>query len=173
MTSRVRKAAAVGLLVVALAGCGAGQDSLTTETVPSMPGIDVNGPGVALRGVTIPYAPEGYPAGSTMPITMMVFNETETPVSLTSAASPVAATVTLGESPGEGVEPVGGLAVPVSGYLRTTVTLTGLRQDVQIFDIVPLELTFDNGASFELEVPMAPPQQRVGEREPILEPESH
>lgn len=164
MWSRVRRAAGAGLLAVALAGCGAGPDSLTTETRPSIPGLNVSDSGVALRSVAVPFAPEGYPTGGTMPVTMVVFNDTQAPVALDAATSPVATTATL-----DG----GAVLVPPAGYAHTTVTLTGLREDVQAVDIVPLELTFDNGASFQLEVPMAPPEQRVGERPQVVEPEEH
>jgi len=152
-------------VTLALAGCAAGPDSLTTETVASVTGLDVTDEGVGLRTVAVPFSPEGYPVGAALPITMVVVNETDQPVSLVTVVSAAAATVTLADP--------AAAEVPANGYRNAMVTLEGLRQEVGVLDTVPLELAFDNGASFQLDVPVVPPLERVGEREPVVEPESH
>jgi hypothetical protein len=80
--------AALGLL----AGCGTGQVAETADTVPSVPGanldLKVNGGLLSVRDATVDYSgPEGYRNGDNAPLTIRVVNGTTSPVTLSGAVA--------------------------------------------------------------------------------------
>jgi hypothetical protein len=80
--------AALGLL----AGCGTGQVAETADTVPSVPGanldVEVNGGVISVRDATIDYSgPAGYRAGGDAPLSIRIINGTSAPVTLSGATA--------------------------------------------------------------------------------------
>lgn len=75
-----------------LAGCGAGQIAETADTVPAVPGANldlrVNGGVISVRDATIDYSgPTGYRPGQDAPLTIRIINGTSAPVTLTGATA--------------------------------------------------------------------------------------
>lgn len=166
---KTRRMAAAGCLLglLVLAGCGSGQDAATTHQLPSVPGVDMQDGDIAVRNVAVAYDADGYQPGDTVPVDLVVFNQTDSTVRMTDATSTAAASVAVAADGGTTLQ------VPAYGYSKATLELTGIRSALNAADSVPLELTFDNGATFAMEVPVAPPLQRVGEREPVEMHEEH
>lgn len=150
--------AASGLLGLALAGCGTGQDAATARDLPSVPGVNANVDGVAVRNAQVPAGDE-YAAGATVPIEFSLVNETDSVVRLQSASSELAASV----------DAAGGdtVVVPAFGLLPVTLEATGLTQALDATHSLPLELTFAGGPVLSLEVPMAPPTVAEPRSEPL------
>jgi hypothetical protein len=112
---------AAGTLLVS--GCGAGQIAETAAKAPSVPGVnaevDVEGGSYKIRNLGVGYRdPEGYPAGSNAPLEMVLFNDTDEPVTVTfstdsarsialagATAVPTPPAATSTPSVGAGVEP--------------------------------------------------------------------
>jgi copper(I)-binding protein len=85
---------------VALAGCGAGMITQTSEQVAPVPGINADAGQIALRNIVVAYdGPAGYPAGGDAPLVVRLFNNGTTPVTLTGVSSSGAASVTLVGTP--------------------------------------------------------------------------
>ncbi|MPZ27157.1 MAG: hypothetical protein GEV12_12290 [Micromonosporaceae bacterium] len=178
MTRRVLVAATIGLLLgLALAGCGAGSDAATSATRGSIPGVDADDLGVAIRNARVPFAPEGYAAGADARVELSVINNGIEPVQLVDLDSPAAGSVSVvsaapvaGTAPPAGDGPPNGGAGPqlllAPGEAVTAVLqVAGLREPLDGTGSLPVVLTFDNGAGFTLNVPSAPPAEPLP-REP-------
>lgn len=199
LVARMPVAAVSGLVLgLALAGCGAGQDAATSSARTSIPGVNADDQGVAIRNARVPFAPQGYPAGADAPVELSVINNGPEPVQLVDQSSPVAGTVTVvsavpvggstgpgGEEPPSGEQPPGGEGPPNGGAgpqlllapgeaVTATLQVAGLREPLTGIGSLPLVLTFDNGAGFTLAVPSAPPSEPQP-REPVepAEEEEH
>jgi copper(I)-binding protein len=172
-----------GLLGSALAGCGSGQDAPTAQTLASIPGVSADAAGVGVRNARIPFNPAGYPAGSEARVELSIVNYGTTPVQLLDLSSPAAESVTLvgavqvdpagetGGPPNGGVGPL--LLLPPEQLVEVTLQVSGLADELDGTVSLPVTLTFDNGAAFALEVPVAPPAEPLP-REPMdLEGEGH
>ncbi|QSB15060.1 hypothetical protein JQS43_01370 [Natronosporangium hydrolyticum] len=171
-------AATSGLLGLALVGCGATQNAATAQDRPSVPGVNVSDEGVSARNVIIEFAPEGYAVGENAPVRMALINETMEPVQLTSVSSPAAQEVTVRDAvtvtlprpdpedpaiadpaPTDPAAASQEVALGPEGFIDVTFELTGLTEELGLAAVVPLTLTFDNGAELSLMAPVAPPLQ--------------
>lgn len=179
MTRRMLAVVASGLVLgLALAGCGAGPDAATSATRSSIPGVDADDLGIAIRNARVPFAPEGYPAGGDAPVELSVVNNGPEPVQLVDQSSPGAGPVTVvsavpvGDSTGPaGNGPPNGGAGPQlllapGEAVAATLQVTGLQAELTGTGSLPLVLTFDNGAGFMLNVPSTPPAE-LQPREPV------
>lgn len=91
------------LLVVAglglaglLTGCSAGQLTQTDTQVPAVPGTNASVGQVALRDLLVPFEKEeGFAAGSTVPLSVRLFNAGNKPDELTAVTSSAAKSVVL------------------------------------------------------------------------------
>ncbi|WFE30870.1 hypothetical protein O7623_23485 [Solwaraspora sp. WMMD791] len=135
-------AAASALL---LSGCGTGQIAETAIKSASINGVNVDSPDgtVSLRDLSVPYpGVEGYPAGSSAPVEVAIFNNTNDPVTVTvSVAGPGdsdretvigAASVVIGGSDAEpspqttdGTEPTGQPAADPGRDARISLPANG------------------------------------------------
>lgn len=160
MGAGTRAAAAVvaGLMGLALAGCGAGQDAPTSLELPSVPGVNVQAEdgSVGVRNAHVIFDAEGYPAGGEAPVRLWLVNNTYQPVRLQQATSAEAGTVSL----------AGEVEIPPTGTLEATLQVGGLNRQVGTTDEnaeaaapLPLTLRFGNGAEIMIQVTMAPPDQ--------------
>lgn len=104
---------------VAVAGCGAGQITQTSEQVAAVGGAHANAGPIAVRDVAIEFSEKAggaptadvYPEGGDAPLTMTIVNTGATPDRLVSASSPVAESVQI-----SGPTDIGGdQAIVVSG----------------------------------------------------------
>ncbi|PTA43129.1 hypothetical protein [Micromonospora sp. RP3T] len=76
-------AAAASLL---LSGCGAGQIAETANKIPSVQGVNVQTSDnlYKVRGLYVQFpGPEGYQAGATAPLNVVIYNDSEAPVTVT------------------------------------------------------------------------------------------
>ncbi|GAA3770630.1 hypothetical protein [Micromonospora maritima] len=76
-------AAAASLL---LSGCGAGQISETANKIPSVQGVNVQTSDnlYKVRGLYVQFpGPKGYEAGATAPLNVVIYNDSEAPVTVT------------------------------------------------------------------------------------------
>ncbi|MEU7572226.1 hypothetical protein [Micromonospora sp. NPDC049240] len=76
-------AAAASLL---LSGCGAGQIAETANKIPSVQGVNVQTSDnlYKVRGLYVQFpGPEGYQAGATAPLNVVIYNDSESPVTVT------------------------------------------------------------------------------------------
>jgi copper(I)-binding protein len=88
-------AAGVGV-VLGLTGCSAGQNAQTSQQTAPVPGANANVGNVALRNLVIQYnGPAGYAAGADAPLIVRLFNDGQTPVTLTGATTDKASSVSL------------------------------------------------------------------------------
>lgn len=104
---RARWAAAAALLL-ALTGCGAGQNAATGEMKPAISGVDADAGDLALRDLAVDFGESGsYPAGGAAPLRVWIANDGETAVVLESVTSPIAEAVTLATDEAAGERPAG------------------------------------------------------------------
>lgn len=164
MRGRVLAVAASGLLGLAVAGCGAGQDAPTASNLSSVPGVNADDAGIGVRNVRVAFDPEGYPAGSAAPIELSIVNNGTDPVELVDLSSTAAEAVTVvsadqlgGQPPNGGAGPL--LMLPPDGMVEAILLASGLAETLDGTVPLPLVLAFDNGAVFMLEVPTAPPME--------------
>ncbi|WP_238015373.1 hypothetical protein KZZ52_01390 [Dactylosporangium sp. AC04546] len=88
--------ASAALSVGLLSACGAGQITGTDTQVAAVPGVSVKSADglIAVQDAAIVYA-GGYKAGSTVPISVRIFNNAKQPVKLTGVSAAGAGTVVL------------------------------------------------------------------------------
>ncbi|MET7396416.1 hypothetical protein ABZS66_23340 [Dactylosporangium sp. NPDC005572] len=88
--------ASAALSVGLLSACGAGQITGTDTQVAAVPGVAVNSADglIAVRDAMIVYA-DGYKAGSTVPLSVRIFNNATQPVKLTGVSVGTGGTVVL------------------------------------------------------------------------------
>lgn len=83
-------AAAAALLGMGLSGCSAGQVTRTADTQPAIVGVNVASEDetILIRDAAIAFpGPDGYPAGQSAPITMVIVNQSLAPIRLVQAQS--------------------------------------------------------------------------------------
>jgi copper(I)-binding protein len=175
-------AATLGTVLLAGAGCGAGQISQTADIVPAVPGANSTAtPGgdasIQLRNALIAYPGlDGYRAGAAAPLELSVFNTGDDPVTLVQVTTEAARSVTLETNlPTASASPTGRVSVevPVGGYVTLTrsagtwLQLTGLTKDLRPGEAASVRFTFDNGASYTLDVPMGMPTQPAPTGSPV------
>lgn len=179
---RVLVAAAGGLLCLALAGCGAAQNAQTAQNRSAVAGVNSTEAGIAVRNATVPFSPEGYPAGGDAPIQMAMLNESNELVRLVEVTSPAAQSVTLAavepvrpvepvdpEVPGAEEEPTGPdeLALAPGEFVTAIFQASELVVGLDGASTVPIELTFSNQTELSLVVPIAPPDEPLPREEPL------
>jgi hypothetical protein len=175
---------AAASLLLAAAGCGAGQVAATGDMVPSIPGVDADAGPIALRNLLIPYRPDGYPAGSDVPLIVRIVSDATQPVTLTQITPgppgkfTVAAQriVVVGATPmpsGPAPTPSGPaaaapiLVVPSGQILRLVppaepyLRAEKIAATLTFATTLPVRFTFSTGDSAVVEVPMAPPAYPV------------
>lgn len=163
--TRCAAALAAALLALGLAGCGAGQDAFTAETVPSVPGVNVKSEdgSILVRNARVRYDADGYPADADAPVELWLANETPGPIRIASVASDRAASVTVDEP----------VEIPPASVVHARLTASGLTGPVQLGgNDLPLTLSFDNGAEMTLSVPVGTPQD-APPRTPMTFDEGH
>lgn len=155
----------VGLLGLALAGCGAGQGALTSQIEPSVPGVSArtDDSSVLIRNAFLVDAGGGYPAGGEAPVSLNLVNQTGNPIRLVSASSPVARSIAVDSPAGAAGDRA---TIPANQVVSLTLQLTDLAEPVRGGGSVPLELRFDNGGTVSLEVPVAAPVSPTGQPAP-------
>jgi hypothetical protein len=104
----VRWAAALAVVAMAVAGCGASRSAQTSEDAPAISGVDVDAGTLALRDMQVDFGERGfYPAGGQAPLRIWIDNQGTEPVTLEAVTSPdaeavVLATDVVAETPAEG-----------------------------------------------------------------------
>ncbi len=141
--------AVAAVLALVVSGCGAGQDSLTSRTLPSIPGVDTEASdgSVSVRNALIVYRAGGYPAQGEALVEAVLVNETDQPVRLIQATAEGATALTA----------VGDTVIPAGGVLQLQLRATGLTAPVTATTIMPVTFTFSNGAQASMRLTMAPP----------------
>lgn len=178
-------AAAAALLGMGLSGCSAGQVTRTADTQPAIVGVNVASEDetILIRDAAIAFpGPDGYPAGQSAPITMVIVNQSLAPIRLVQAQSELGqATLQTGwvteappsPTPEAGATPTAspaaaqspappatgqaGITIPADGFAQVTVTVSQLRQPVGPVESIPLQLTFDKATVGPFDVPIATP----------------
>ncbi|UWP82991.1 hypothetical protein [Dactylosporangium fulvum] len=91
--------ASAALSVGLLSGCGAGQITGTDTQVPAIPGVNADSADghLALRDAAVVYADE-FKAGSTVPLSVRLFNNSKQAVKLTGVTTPAGTVVLVGKS---------------------------------------------------------------------------
>ncbi|MFJ1538529.1 hypothetical protein ACIODS_08315 [Micromonospora chalcea] len=107
--------AAAGLL---LSGCGTGQISETANKIPSVQGVNVQTSDnlYKVRGLYVQTpGPKGYEAGSNAPVNVVIYNDSEKPVTVTvTTASAREIVLTGGTGPDVGAAPSGSPTEPAT-----------------------------------------------------------
>ncbi|WP_205326389.1 copper chaperone PCu(A)C [Glycomyces sp. YM15] len=108
VSAGVRWAAALTVVGVALAGCGASRTAQTSEMAPAVSGVNVDAGALALRDLQVDFGQQGfYPEGGQAPLRVWIDNLGDEPVVLEAVTSSAAESVILvtemvvpGETPG-------------------------------------------------------------------------
>lgn len=101
----VRWAAALAVVGLAVAGCGASRSAQTSEMAPAISGVDADAGTLALRDMQVDFGERGfYLAGEQAPLRIWIDNQGDEPVTLEAVTSPDAEAVLLAteEVPAEG-----------------------------------------------------------------------
>lgn len=157
-------AAAVTLGVASLSGCAAGMISQTADQVPNHDGaFGTLGP-IGVANATFGDQSDGpgpvaYAAGSAVPLTLWVSNNSTEADTVTSISSS-AGNVTLG---GDAVVPPQGLLEIGDGGIKAQIDAT--TADIKYGFPVTVDIYFANAGKLTLKVPVAQPAQRAPGRE--------
>jgi periplasmic copper chaperone A len=160
-----RRFAACLVTGLVLVGCGAGQISQTAEQADRGGAGGDAGDTIAVRGVRIPYPPDGagsYAPGSTVPLVATIVNLGERPDELVEVTSPAATRVSVSGStripPGRNVvaDPGAPAAGPVSPLVagRMQITLVAARV-LRAGPDTPVTFRFREAGTVTVAVPMA------------------
>src|SRR6185312_2953736 len=91
-TRRVAQAAGAAMAaVIALSGCSAGQVAETALLKSPISGLNTQSPDgtFLIRNLQVAYNdPTGYPANGTAPLQVSLFNQTESPITVTITSKP-------------------------------------------------------------------------------------
>jgi periplasmic copper chaperone A len=173
--ARPRTAAALTgaalVIVLALAGCGAGQLSQTAQQTTATGGANGQVGDIAVRDAQLRYdrpVPGGevYAAGQDAPLQLTIVNEGATQDRLVAVTSPFAtAVVILGETriPGGQVLTAGFAGDPIAAVTLPKATpieivLTGLRAPVRAGLTYPVVFTFERAGTLTLPLPVENPE---------------
>ncbi|GGM39520.1 hypothetical protein ACFFX1_31095 [Dactylosporangium sucinum] len=112
--------ASAALGVGLLSACSAGQITGTDTQVAAVPGVSVNSADglIAVRDAAIVYA-DGYKAGSTVPLSVRIFNNAKQPVKITGVSVNKGGTVVLVGGPQAAATPAAASPTP-SGSRRVS-----------------------------------------------------
>lgn len=167
MSDRLRGIVLGFVLGLALAGCGAGQESQTASQWGAGKGaVGDAGDTIALRDVWIPYPADGrdYPSGANAPVVATIVNHGLDVDELLAVSSPAASQTLVdgavqvppGRNVTSAVDPTEIRTPLVAGVLRIALTTNrGLRVGLD----TPVTFRFRKAGAVILQVPMvAPPQ---------------
>jgi copper(I)-binding protein len=176
MPTRTRRLTLALVLVPFLALAGAGLSGCGVPPPLNSPapavtgatpvGVNVDAPdhSVALRDLLLPDpGAAGYPAGGSAPLAVQVWNNTNKPISLTSATAAGSAPVIL-VSTGETPAPSGdtsfavlippGANVTLSQQAGRFLLIRCVPSTLAAGTMVPMTFTFDNGVTLSADVPV-------------------
>ncbi|WP_169945100.1 hypothetical protein [Microbispora sp. H11081] len=135
------------------AACGDIKQDYYTQTMPQNEGANLNLPGLLLRNAFVIGSQQPAPAGSDMPMYMMLLNESGRTDRLVS--------VDTGGLFREARLPAGGLEIPGGKYVGGTalpqVLLAGLTRPLGSGGTIPVTFRFQNAGQVRAEVPVLPP----------------
>ncbi|MBD3142974.1 hypothetical protein [Microbispora bryophytorum] len=135
------------------AACGDIKQDYYTQTMPQNEGANVNLPGLLLRNAFIIGSQQPAPAGTDMPMYMMLLNESGRTDRLVS--------VDTGGVFRETRLPAGGLEIPGGKYVGGTalpqVLLVGLTRPLRSGGTIPVTFRFQNAGTTRVDVPVLPP----------------
>ncbi|MEU7913998.1 hypothetical protein [Microbispora bryophytorum] len=135
------------------AACGDMKQDYYTQTMPQNEGANVNLPGLLLRNAFIIGSQQPAPAGTDMPMYMMLLNESGRTDRLVS--------VDTGGVFRETRLPAGGLEIPGGKYVGGTalpqVLLAGLTRPLRSGGTIPVTFRFQNAGTTRVDVPVLPP----------------
>ena len=146
------RTAGAALLLGALAGCSAP----ATAEVES-PGTNLRVDDVAIRYAHLeaPEDPDGWEAGSDVPLYLWFVNDGQEPVEVTGVSSPLATSVSLSEGALPVQLPPGEL-VELSPRTRHVV-LEDIERQIFGQDLIPVEVAFGDGTEVEFDVEAVDP----------------
>ncbi|WFF07512.1 hypothetical protein O7622_02595 [Micromonospora sp. WMMD1076] len=127
-----------------LSGCGAGQISETANKIPSVQGVNVQTSDdlFKVRGLYVQFpGPKGYEAGSNAPVNVVIYNDSEKPVTVTVTTDSAREIVLTGSGTGES-----GAATP-TGSPTEPVTTSPTASDPSASPSQSLEVTGSPSAS--------------------------
>ncbi len=127
-----------------LSGCGAGQISETANKIPSVQGVNVQTSDnlFKVRGLYVQFpGPKGYEAGSNAPVNVVIYNDSEKPVTVTVTTDSAREIVLTGSGAGES-----GAATP-TGSPTEPVTTSPTASDPSASPSQSLEVTGSPSAS--------------------------
>ncbi|AZI58774.1 hypothetical protein EH165_12160 [Nakamurella antarctica] len=156
--SRLRFVPAAGVaLALVLSGCAAGQIAQTANQVAAVDGANGDSGKIGVRNVLLATAPTGgYPAGSDIPMSLVITNSALTADKLVSVSTPAAASVKVS---GDGAIASKSL-VKVGGDNPLTLTLTGLVEQLPFGHSIPMTFSFASGGTVKVNVPIEIPAER-------------
>jgi len=142
---------------LALSGCASGQISQTADQVAAIDGANGSVGPIGVRDVLLaPTEDNSWPAGSDIPVRLWLTNSAVTADTLSSASSPGAASVTV-----DGDGKVGAQSrVRVDEDTELTVTVTGLKDELQTGHSLPVTFVFTTAGSITVNVPIEMPAER-------------
>ncbi len=157
--------AVIAVLALVLSGCAAGQVSQTANQKPAIDGGNATIGPIGVRDVRLATTDgAGYPAGANVPLKLWISNDSVAYDTLSSAASPGAASVEIAGS----AELPSQTLVEITDVTKTTITLMNLTADLAFGHNIPITFTFANAGSVTLNVPIELPGDRGnGTRETV------
>ena len=151
---------------LALSGCAAGQISQTADQVAAIDGANGDAGKIGVRNALLatPDNPNGLDKGSDARLLVYVSNDSTADDTLSSVSSPAAASVQIS---GTAAVPAQALTNFAADDSKVTITLKGLTQAVGFGQSVPVTFTFATAGAVTVNVPIAIPVERSGERSAI------
>lgn len=157
--------AAAALAATTLTGCAAGMISQTADQIPNHDGSQAVAGQVGVHNVLLaaPTAVTGdiaWPAGSTVPVTLVVTNNAITADTLTSISSSAGAVTVSGDAtiPAQG-------SLTIGGDSAVSAEITSTTADLKYGFPVTMDFYFTEAGKISLAVSLATPAERAADRE--------
>ncbi len=120
-----------------LSGCGAGQISETANKIPSVQGVNVQTSDnlYKVRGLYVQFpGPKGYEAGSNAPVNVVIYNDSEQPVTVTVTTDSARDIVLTGSGAGESgaATPTGSPTEPATASPTATDPSASPSQSLEV-----------------------------------------
>ncbi|MEW2443493.1 hypothetical protein [Micromonospora marina] len=120
-----------------LSGCGAGQISETANKIPSVQGVNVQTSDdlYKVRGLYVQFpGPAGYEAGSNAPVNVVIYNDSEKPVTVTVTTDSAREIVLTGSGAGESgaATPTGSPTEPATASPTATDPSASPSQSLEV-----------------------------------------
>lgn len=145
----------LGVLALALSGCGAGFSAQTYQERTVSDGNNATVGAIAIRNIAVVPDPDGVVrSGSDAPVRMTLVNNSGQPDDLVSASSPAAGSVALSGPSGTTTS---GVTVPAFGSTGETagLVLRGVTSELRSGVSVPITLRFAHNGEITVDVPVA------------------